>query len=416
MNYGDISKIDASTLPNFDLLTWGFPCQDISLAGRMKGIKEGETRSGLYFEGYRILKEKRPAYSIIENVKNLTSKRFKNEFETILRDLSELGYTNYWKVLNAKDYGIPQNRERVFIISVRNDIAKSGFCFPTKIPLKWKLKDFLECNVDEKYYLSEKAIGRLIRKSNRLIRDMKNPMVSSCIVSTYYKSDGRNSQYISENINIKENARIYDKNNQGKQTSNNSLNKLTLENKNPFVLIKEGTKIGYSKAKIGDSINISYPSNIKKRGRVGKEISQAILTYPTMATLEKIKPICINNKGNKLRIQDRIYSIEGISTSIVASSFRSKIMVPTSTQAVLVSENTKQYMRIRRLTPLECWRLMGFSDEDFYCVKSIGISDTQLYRQAGNSIVVNTLEYILKELFQQEIIDNQSYIEPQKCA
>lgn len=89
-------------------MTWGFPCQDISIAGKMKGIKEGETRSGLYYEGYKILKEKRPKISIIENVKNLTSKRFKSQFDSILEDLSDLGYTNYWQVLNSKDYGIPQ--------------------------------------------------------------------------------------------------------------------------------------------------------------------------------------------------------------------------------------------------------------------------------------------------------------------
>ena len=101
-NYGDITKIDISTLPDFDMMTWGFPCQDISIAGKMQGIKEGETRSGLYYEGYKILKEKRPTYSIIENVKNLTSRRFKNQFDSILKDLSDLGYTNYWQVLNAK--------------------------------------------------------------------------------------------------------------------------------------------------------------------------------------------------------------------------------------------------------------------------------------------------------------------------
>ena len=102
-NYGDISKIDPKELPDFDIMTWGFPCQDISIAGKMKGIKEGETRSGLYFEGYKILKEKLPKISIIENVKNLTSKRFQNEFNSILKHLSDLGYTNYWQVLNAKD-------------------------------------------------------------------------------------------------------------------------------------------------------------------------------------------------------------------------------------------------------------------------------------------------------------------------
>lgn len=114
-NLGDITKMDIDKIPNFDLLTWGFPCQDISIAGRMEGIKEG-TRSELYYEGYKILKAKMPKISIIENVKNLTSKMFKEQFNSILNDISELGYNNYWKVLNAKDFGIPQNRERVFII------------------------------------------------------------------------------------------------------------------------------------------------------------------------------------------------------------------------------------------------------------------------------------------------------------
>ena len=122
-------------------MTWGFPCQDISIAGKMKGIKEGETRSGLYFEGYKILKEKLPKISIIENVKNLTSKRFQNEFNSILKDLSDLGYTNYWQVLNAKDYGIPQNRERVFIISIRDD--KGSFSFPEKNAIKIEIKRFV---------------------------------------------------------------------------------------------------------------------------------------------------------------------------------------------------------------------------------------------------------------------------------
>ena len=153
----------------------------------MQGIKEGKTRSGLYYEGYKILKEKLPKYSIIENVKNLTSKRFKPQFEAILKDISDLGYTNYWKVLNSKDYGIPQNRERIFIISIRNDIAKNNFCFPPKVHLILKLKDFLQDNVDEKYYLTEQGIGRLIKKNNKLIRKSENPNISSCIIASYYK-------------------------------------------------------------------------------------------------------------------------------------------------------------------------------------------------------------------------------------
>ena len=116
LNLGDITKVDEKELADFDLMTWGFPCQDISVAGNQTGFKDENgniTRSGLYKEGLRILKEKKPKISIIENVKNLTSKKFKKEFETVLNDLNECGYNTYWKILNAKDYGIPQNRERV---------------------------------------------------------------------------------------------------------------------------------------------------------------------------------------------------------------------------------------------------------------------------------------------------------------
>ena len=375
----------------------------------MQGIKEGETRSGLYYEGYRILKEKRPSYSIIENVKNLTSKRFKQQFESILNDLSELGYTNYWKVLNAKNFGIPQNRERVFIVSVRDDIAQNNFCFPQEIPLLRKLKDLLEDNVDEKYYLSENAIGRLIKKNNRLIRNLENPDVSSCIIAGYYKVDGRNNQYISDN-NVQRIIGIYDSENKTHQAGS-IYNPIGISptlttmssggNKQPFILVHEGTKKGYTEAREGDSINIAYPNNISKRGRVGKNVSQTILTSPNIAVLENSKEF------SQPKVQDRIYDSNGIYPTVIASGFKPKIaerkmfnsfnnkmitdIAPTqtcscgnvtSTAAILVSEDFKTYMRIRKLTPLECWRLMGFDDKDFYKAKSVGISDTQLYKQA----------------------------------
>ena len=431
-NYGDISKINENELPDFDIMTWGFPCQDISIAGKLKGIKEGETRSGLYYEGYRILKAKKPKVSIIENVKNLTSKRFKNEFDSILKELSDLGYNNYWQVLNAKDYGIPQNRERVFIISIRKDIDNGKFIFPEKIQLQLKLKDLLEEVVDNKYYLTEKGIGRLIKRNNKLIRNNENPDVSSCIIAGYHKMDGRNNQYISEENKPKRIGGIYDTDERKRQAGGiydpNAISPTLTTmfpggDKQPFVLVNEGTKKGSSEAREGDSINISYPNNMKKRGRVGKEVSQTILTSPNMAVVENAnKPICLN-ANKKVSIQDRIYDEEGISATVTASEFRPKIaerkmfnsynnkeikdIAPTQTAncgsttssaAVLISENGSNYLKIRKLTPLECWRLMGFDDEDFYKAKNVGISDTQLYRQAGNSIVVNVLEEIFKTL------------------
>lgn len=164
-NFGDITKLDEKKLPkDIDLVTYGFPCQDISVAGNQKGFIDDEgnaTRSGLFFEALRVIRETKPKIAIAENVKNLTSKRFKTEFEIVLSSLEEAGYNNYWKVLNAKDYGIPQNRERVFIVSIRKDIDHGLFKFPKPFPLEKRLKDMLEDEVDEKFYLSNKMIDYL---------------------------------------------------------------------------------------------------------------------------------------------------------------------------------------------------------------------------------------------------------------
>lgn len=362
------------------------------MLGKMKGIKEGETRSGLYYEGYRILKVKRPRISIIENVKNLTCKRFKNEFESILKDLSDLGYNNYWQVLNAKDYGIPQNRERVFIISIRKDVDKNKFIFPEKIPLELKLKDLLEEQVDTKYYLIEKGIGRLVKKNNKLIRNKDNPDVSSCIIAGYSKMDGRNNQYISEQNKPERIGGLYDtekrKHQAGSIYNPNAISPTLTTmfpggDKQPFILVNEGTKKGISEAREGDSINISYPNNLKKRGRVGKEVSQTILTSPNMGVVENANKLICLNKDKNVSIQNRVYDSEGISAAVTASEFRPKIaerkmfnpyndkeikdIAPTQTTncgcssssaAVLISEDGKSYLRIRKLTPLECWRLM----------------------------------------------------------
>lgn len=156
-NLGDITKIDESNLPkDIDLITYGFPCQDISLAGKQKGLfnEDGtQTRSGLFFEALRIIEGTKPKFAIAENVKNLTGKKFKEQFKTVLQSLENAGYVNYWQVLNARDFGIPQNRERVFIISIRKDID-TGYEFPKKQELKLRLKDLLEEKVDEKYYIT----------------------------------------------------------------------------------------------------------------------------------------------------------------------------------------------------------------------------------------------------------------------
>ena len=168
-NFGDISKIEK--LPKADLWTYSFPCQDLSMAGDMKGIKEG-TRSGLLHEVERLLEvSEKPKFLLLENVKNLVSKNFKEDFDKWIKKLEEMGYKNYWKVLNAKDYNIPQNRERVFVVSI---LEGKEFEFPEKLKLEILLRDLLEkeMNIDPKrfikkeYTLTGKSIGIVAMKND----------------------------------------------------------------------------------------------------------------------------------------------------------------------------------------------------------------------------------------------------------
>ena len=156
----DICKWDKDI--EVDLIMHGSPCQDFSLAGKQAGGDEGSgTRSSLMYETIRIVGKLKPKYIIWENVKNLLSKKHRHNFDAYLETMTELGYKSYYQVLNAKDYGIPQNRERVFTISIRNDIDKQ-FVFPQKQELKLRLKDVLEDKVDEKYYLPDEIVRKFI--------------------------------------------------------------------------------------------------------------------------------------------------------------------------------------------------------------------------------------------------------------
>ena len=193
-NLGDIRKI--GELPDADLWTYSFPCQDISVAGKGAGIKEG-TRSGLLFEVERLLRvaaEKRtlPKYLLLENVKNLVSKKFKADFDKWLDFLSELGYTNYWKVLNAKDYGIPQNRERVFCVSIRGE--HEPFVFPKPKELTIRLRDLIDEKVDEKFYLKESTIRSILHSTFNSRRDSIRP--SDGLANTLLARDWRGPQCV----------------------------------------------------------------------------------------------------------------------------------------------------------------------------------------------------------------------------
>ena len=274
MNLGDIRKIDEKLLPrDVDLVTYGFPCQDISIGGRQEGLFKGDgthTRSGLFFDALRVIEETKPRVAVAENVKNLIGKRFRKEFLYILEALENAGYNNFYAVANAKDYGVPQNRERVFIVSIRKDVDNGSFEFPMPFELKLRLRDMLEESVNEKYY-----------------------------------TNGKSANYTT--------------------------------------------------------------------------------------TEDTAKTICLNSKGGRGGIaglqpslKDRIYDINGIATACTTSVF----FMPQYTDG----------LKIFKLTPLECWRLMGFDDADFYKAKKVN-SNAQLFKQAGNSVVVPVLEHIFLALF-----------------
>ena len=431
------------------MMTWGFPCQDISVAGKMAGIKEG-TRSGLYYEGMRILKQVKPKYSIIENVKNLTSKKFKDSFEKILKDLEDAGYNNYWQVLNAKNYGVPQNRERVFIVSIRKDIDKGTFEFPEPFDNGKRLKDVLENEVDEKYFLSEKMIQGFIAHNRNHIekgtgfiwkpRDEEkistairaNAAVCPTDNTIKVKDDGNiieagnlnnkgwynssNKVYSPDGLaptvtamqggNIKPKVMveriggIFDKDGKKHQAGSiydkdgiaPAIDSMQGGYRQPMVDVINATKKGYDTAKEGDSINMSYPYSNKKRGRVGHGVAQTLDTGCRQATLVQTNKIMV--EGNCFPSNHeagRIVSENGISPTIKENH---------GTVTAVVKNSFPEY-RIRRLTPLECWRLMGFEDDDFNKARTTGNSDTQLYKQAGNSIVVNVLEELLKKLLKE---------------
>lgn len=349
-NFGDVSLINPHELPDFDLFTYSFPCQDLSISGKQKGMSEG-TRSGQLYECEKIISIKNPKYTLLENVKNLVGKKFKPDFDRWLEWLESQGYKNYWKILNAKDYGVPQNRERVFVVSI---LGEDTYEFPDAFPLEVKLKDILEDEIDEKYFLSTKVLeGFAVHKKRHQDKGtgfQYNPRDinkhASCLRARTPDAPTDNTVIVeTTNKSVLEKQREFPELILAGKLSMKG-NDQIIDYVDGEVRVKEATKLGYKVAEEGDSINLEHPNSTTCRGRVGKQVSQTLTTSPQQATL-------IN-------------------------------------------------YRIRRLTPLECWRLMGIADEDFYKVKNVGTSDSQLYKQAGNAIVVDVLVGIFGNLFNQE--------------
>lgn len=254
-----------------DLIMHGSPCQDFSLAGKQQGGDEGSgTRSSLMYETIRIVDKLKPKYVIWENVKNVISKKHIHNFNNYIDRMSELGYTSYYQVLNAKDYGIPQNRERVFTISIRKDLNQT-FEFPQKQELKLKLKDMLEDKVDEKYYLSEKMINYVLdnndtQKGTKWEGRADNDTLNSNIAHTLSVRGAAGSQRAGVSNFIVDN-----------EDEEIKVKDLKLK-------IKNNTKKGYLEAYEGDGV---YTNISNKRGTVQPQMIQTITTRQDLGVVVK---------------------------------------------------------------------------------------------------------------------------------
>lgn len=314
-NLGDIRKIDE--LPTADMWTYSFPCTDISLAGTQKGFDKGsKTESSLLWEVERLLNKAAdngnlPNILFMENVKALISKRFIDDFKVWLKYLESLGYTNKYKVLNAKDYNTPQNRERVFLFSFKND---KGYEFPETEELKLKLGDLLEDEVDDKYFITIKRINNFTDMENR----------NGFIRGLTFRPLERTSP-VAYTVTTRSGARSTDN----------------------FIIVPENTKKGFKEADVGDGIYINRPH--QKRGVVQKSKIPTLKTSP-------------NDLG--------------------------------------VVVNKDELISLRKITPREAWRLMGWKDSRIDLVID-EFSNTQLYKMAGNGIVINVLNAMFKKLKEQ---------------
>lgn len=470
----DITKIKAEDLGIVEtdkyeyIMTYSFPCQDLSLGGKLRGMtKDSGTRSSLLWEVERLLSECKelPQILLMENVPNVIGKKNISDFQQWQLFLEKLGYKNYVEILNAKDYGIPQNRRRCFMISLLGDYS---YTFPDKQVLHLRLKDMLEPQVDEKYFLSDKMISYISATNQKWAGSNNGAFINKDIASTLTTGEGSKrcdaSNYVSDdlpdNYNLQDTERIIisGKTKSGGQKSlildeRGISNCLTATDyKQPKqILIREATKKGYTEAQDGDGVYINRPH--QKRGVVQKGMIQTIKTSPDVRVVvnAEIKPVLVggigdkkSNGGTQYYQQDRIYDTESIAmahpANLPGGSYKYLVKDKLGNE-ILLHKDAKQLretiqnceleqgkalnldlynrasyeesqtitephhnsqrlfdgLRIRKLTPKECYRLMGFSDSDFDKASKFN-SNAQLYKQAGNSIVVNVLEAIFKQL------------------
>lgn len=370
---GDCTEIDPNDLGDFDLLTGGFPCQSFSVAG--KGLGELDTRGTLFNEIIRIAEVKNPRYMLLENVKGLMSKKHKPTFDKIISELYRIGYFVKWKVLNTKEHGIPQNRERVFFTCFKywNDFC--NFEWPEKEELKIFLKDILEEEVDDKYFLSEKAINLLINRLNTSYESKFNPDVSNTL-RTNYGNGYSNESYIIGNVNPSSrgmNGNVYSGDVSPTITTNKGEGlKILL----PFIAASRGRNV--------DNPSDRTPGN-KTEQRLEPKTDG---TSNTITSVQKdnyvVEPTILQRPHGANKGGER--ALDGVVPSITSGA-------SWEHNNYLINDLT-----IRKLTPLECFRLQGFLNDE---VILEGISNSQQYKLAGNGQSVNIVKKIFKNMFKE---------------
>lgn len=363
-NYGDVSKIDWDQVPDFDLLTYSSPCQDFSNAGKQKGGVEGSgTRSSLLWECRRAILAKKPKYLLMENVAALVSQKFIGTFNQWQLELERYGYTNFSQVLNAKNYGVPQNRERIFMVSILN--CEQAYYFPTPVELTKRLKDVLEKDVEERYYLkadalegykpSEKQDDTVVLGWSRSQEGKgevisRHPVkVANCV--TAGKRDNTQN-YVVEPINTDTDGCA--------RTINAHYECMNAES----VLSKP--KDGY--------------------GFVRTAIKESIVPEPMIGAFRGRNPKNPSERGRSNGMYKQRLEINENGTSNTLTGVQKDNMV------------IEYGYRIRKLTERECFRLMGVIEEYINRIQAAGISRSQQYKMAGNSIVVDVLVAIFRQL------------------
>jgi len=379
-NYGDITKM--TEIPPCDIFTWSFPCTDLSKAGKQKGLSG--TRSGLAYEVIRLLKvSEKPKVLLMENVPDLLGSKFRDGWQEIYHEIESLGYTNYVEVLNAKNYGVAQNRDRVFMVSILGEYA---YEFPKPFKLEKRLKDYLEDEVDEKYYLDEKTISRISnwKAQQNPLKTMERTINTGIVQTLTARGAGeehsgmvliKEPKCLNPKVDGKQPSlqnRIYDTESISTAVTTGYITNVVVGG----VVIPEATKQGYAVAQDGDGVYINRPH--QKRGVVQKGMIQTIKT-----------------SGDDI----------GVVVDSMIIDIKSKVGYKAKPNSEIAPTQYAQEhygiveanLRIRKLTPLETWRLMSINDEDFYKAQSV-VSNSQLYKQAGNSIVVDVLVEIFRGL------------------